>query len=128
MSAHLFTITLSDHQLDEAALAETTRRLRQDLNQLDEVERADLVPTTAIPEDAKAWGDTLLGVVKVVVTTKNVKSFIQFLWNRFSQSKNQSIEVAYENANGNKLKIKVNNQEDLATIMHYFQPLLDKEA
>ncbi len=84
------------------------------------------MPTTAIPEGPKAWSDTLLGVVRAVVTTENVKSFIQFLWNRFSQSKNQSIEVAYENANGDKLKIKVNHQEDLAAIMHYFQPLLDK--
>ena len=93
MSIHTFTITLSDQQLDEAELAETTRRLTQDINSLDEVERADLVSSTEIPEGAKAWGGTLLGVVKAVVTTENVKSFVMFLWNRIQQSKDQSIEV-----------------------------------
>ncbi|NER26847.1 MAG: hypothetical protein F6J89_04255 [Symploca sp. SIO1C4] len=105
------TIALSDPELDEEELDEAARKLLQEMNELDEVEQANLVKVEQAPEGSKAIAGFVLGMLEAVVDVGKVPGFMSFLGDRFG-GKPTPIEMEVE-ANGRKLKLKASNQQEL---------------
>ncbi len=104
-----FTITLSDPDLDEEELEAATQNIVREFNELDAVEQASLVQVKEAPTGSKAVSGFVLGIVETIVDIGNIKGFMGFLRDRFSD---KPIEIEVE-ANGRKLQLKASNQEDL---------------
>lgn len=112
------TLTLSDSELDNEELDEETRKLLWDINELNEVEKATFVEMKEAPEGAKALAGTLIGVLKVVLSSaQNLKDFFDFLIERV---KSKRTEITLKVSDGEKkfsLKVSASNQDKLAEIV-----------
>ncbi|WP_375468456.1 hypothetical protein [uncultured Nostoc sp.] len=102
------TIALSNLDLDEEEQERETRNLLREIKDLD-VESAELVAATEIPEGAKSVGGFLVGVLQTEVSLANFKKLLGFLGDRLG---NKTIELEVE-ANGKKLKVKASSQKEL---------------
>ncbi|BBD67564.1 hypothetical protein NIES4072_51380 [Nostoc commune NIES-4072] len=105
-----FTIALSNPDLDADEQERETRNLLREIKDLD-VESAELVAVTEIPEGSKALGGFLLGVLQAEVSVANCKKLLGFVGDRLG---NKTIELEVE-ANGKKLKVKASSQQELMT-------------
>jgi hypothetical protein len=114
------TIAFTDPDLDAEEQDEEAQRLFNQLRELDEVETVDRVLDPNPPEGNKAFGGFLPGRVATEVKPDQVKPLFGFFRGRPMRS---SFEMKME-ANGKKLEIKVNNQEDLQTAMQLAQQFL----
>lgn len=110
------TISLNDSDLEEEELDRLTRNLLQELEDLD-VERADLVAVAETPPGAKALGGVLLGVLQAEVSPANIKRVLGYIGDRFTS---KPIELEVE-ANGKKLKVKANSQQELSAAIQAAQ-------
>lgn len=106
------TIALKDQDLDEERLERTTQNLLREIEDYDGVEQAGLAVVEETPEGAKSFGGFVLGILKAEVNFKNIKAVLAFLGERLS---GKMIELEVE-ANGKKLKVKANNQEELVSV------------
>lgn len=104
-----FLITLSDPDLDDEEVEGATRNIVREFKELDTVEQASLVQAEEAPTGSKAISGFALGIVETIVDIGNIKGFMGFLGDRFSD---KPIEIEVE-ANGRKLQLKASNQEDL---------------
>ena len=104
-----FTIALSDTELDEEELEAATRNIVREFRELDAVEQASLVQTEEAPTGSKAISGFALGILEAIVDIANIKGFMDFMGDRFSD---EPIEMEVE-ANGRKLQLRASNQEDL---------------
>ncbi|MBN3893724.1 MAG: hypothetical protein HWQ43_32980 [Nostoc sp. JL31] len=102
------TITLSNLDLDAEGKEREARNLLREIKDLD-VESAELVAATEIPEGTKSVGGFLVGVLQAEVSLANFKKLLGFLGDRLG---NKTIELEVE-ANGKKLKVKASSQEEL---------------
>ncbi|MEH2161371.1 MAG: hypothetical protein V7K38_10055 [Nostoc sp.] len=102
------TIALSNPDLDAEEQEQETRNLLREIKDLD-VESAELVAVTEIPEGAKSVGGFLVGVLQAEVSLANFKKLLGFLGDRLG---NKTIELEVE-ANGKKLKVKASSREEL---------------
>jgi hypothetical protein len=93
-----------------------TRNLLREIRDLD-VESAELVAVTEIPEGAMSVGGFLLGVLQAEVSLANFKKLLGFLGDRLG---NKSIELEVE-ANGKKLKVKASSREELTAVIEQAQ-------
>ncbi|QHG17609.1 hypothetical protein [Nostoc sp. ATCC 53789] len=102
------TIALSNPDLDAEEQEREARNLLREIKDLD-VESAELVAATEIPQGAKSVGGFLVGVLQAEVSLANFKKLLGFLGDRLG---NKTIELEVE-ANGKKLKVKASSQEEL---------------
>ena len=105
------TIALKSPDLDDEELQDSMENLLPQLREVDGVEQANLVAVEEIPEGAKSVGGFLIGMLKAEVNPANAKALFSFLVDRLS---GKTIEMEVE-ANGKKLKVRVNNQAELMT-------------
>lgn len=110
------TIALVNPDLDAEEQERETRNLLRDIKELD-VESAELVAVTEIPEGAKSIGGFLVGVLQAEVSLANFKKLLRFLGDRLG---NKTIELEVE-ANGKKLKVKASSREELAAAIEQAQ-------
>jgi hypothetical protein len=113
------TIALSNPDLDAEEQERETRNLLREIKDLD-VESAELVAVTEIPEGAKSVGGFLLGVLQAEVSLANFKKFLGFLGDRLG---NKTIELEVE-ANGKKLKVKASSPEELNAAIEQAQKFI----
>lgn len=113
------TIALSNPDLDAEEQERETRNLLREIRDLD-VESAELVAATEIPEGAKSVGGFLVGVLQAEVSLANFKKLLGFLGDRLG---NKTIELEVE-ANGKKLKVKASSQEELNAAIEQAQKFI----
>ncbi|MEH2212733.1 hypothetical protein [Nostoc sp.] len=113
------TIALSNPDLDAEEQEQETRNLLREIKELD-VESAELVALTEIPERGKPVGGFLLGVLQAEVSLANFKKLLGFLGDRLG---NKTIELEVE-ANGKKLKVKASSQEELNAAIEQAQKFI----
>jgi hypothetical protein len=113
------TIALSNPDLDAEEQEQETRNLLRDIKELD-VESAELVAVTEIPQGAKSVGGFLLGVLQAEVSLANFKKLLGFLGDRLG---NKTIELEVE-ANGKKLKVKASSQQELNAAIEQAQKFI----
>lgn len=118
-----FTITLSDPDLDEEELDETARNILREMKELDAVEGASLVKSEQAPTGSKAIAGFGLGIVEAIVKIGNIKGFMDFMGDRFSD---KPIVMKVE-ANGRKLQLKASNQEDLMAAIRAAEDFIDPD-
>ncbi|HEY9667188.1 MAG TPA: hypothetical protein V6C91_10310 [Coleofasciculaceae cyanobacterium] len=104
------TIALADPDLEEEELEKATRKLVQEMSQLDEVEQASLVKTEQAPEGSKALAGFVLGLLQAEVSVANIQKVLGFLGDRLG---GKPIEIEVEAPNGRKLKVKASSREEL---------------
>ncbi|MBH8566376.1 hypothetical protein I8748_30195 [Nostoc sp. CENA67] len=112
-------IALSNSDLDLEELERETRNLLREIRDLD-VESAELVAVTEIPETAKSVGGFLVGVLQAEVSIANFKKLLGFLSDRLG---NKTIELEVE-ANGKKLKVKASSQQELTAAIEQAQKFI----
>ncbi|MEH2186345.1 MAG: hypothetical protein V7K64_09195 [Nostoc sp.] len=110
------TIALANPDLDAEEQEREARNLLREIKDLD-VESAELVAVTEIPEGAKSVGGFLVGVLQTEVSLANFKKLLGFLGDRLGH---KSIELEVE-ANGKKLKVKASSREELAAAIEQAQ-------
>jgi hypothetical protein len=113
------TIALSNTDLDREEQEQEARNLLREIKDLD-VESAELVAVTEIPEGAKSVGGFLLGVLQAEVSLANFKKLLGFLGDRLG---NKTIELEVE-ANGKKLKVKASSPEELNAAIEQAQKFI----
>jgi hypothetical protein len=124
------TINFTDPDLDEEEKDKASQRLLSQLQDLDEVEEVKRVIDLNPPDGNKSIGGFLAGALRAEVKPSNVRPLFGFLSDRFN-SNPLEIEAEFE---GRKLKIKVNNQEELIGALQMLQkfmvdkPVVDKPS
>ncbi|MBD2412403.1 hypothetical protein FACHB389_34875 [Nostoc calcicola FACHB-389] len=113
------TIALINPDLDAEEQEREARNLLREINELD-VESAELVEVTEIPEGAKSVGGFLLGVLQAEVSLANFKKLLGFLGDRLG---NKTIELEVE-ADGKKLKVKASSREELTAAIEQAQKFI----
>ncbi|MEH2464150.1 hypothetical protein [Nostoc sp.] len=113
------TIALSNPDLDAEEQERETRNLLREIKDLD-VESAELVAVTEIPEGARSVGGFLVGVLQTEVSLANFKKLLRYLGDRLS---NKTIELEVE-ANGKKLKVKASSQQELTAAIEQAQKFI----
>ncbi|MEA5624755.1 hypothetical protein [Nostoc sp. UHCC 0251] len=113
------TIALANQDLDAEEQEREARNLLREIKDLD-VESAELVAATEIPEGAKSVGGFLVGVLQAEVSLANFKKLLGFLGDRLG---NKTIELEVE-ANGKKLKVKASSQEELNAAIEQAQKFI----
>ncbi|MEH1814331.1 MAG: hypothetical protein V7L09_18150 [Nostoc sp.] len=113
------TIALSNSDLDAEEQEREARNLLREIKDLD-VESAELVAATEIPQGAKSVGGFLVGVLQAEVSLANFKKLLGFLGDRLG---NKTIELEVE-ANGKKLKVKASSQEELNAAIEQAQKFI----
>jgi hypothetical protein len=103
-----FILQFNDPELNGE---EKDKEVQNLLNQFRDLDLciAHRIPDTHVPENSKAEGSFLVGLLMAEVSFENGKKFISFLYNRLS---GKIIELEVE-ANGKRLKVKANNQSEL---------------
>jgi hypothetical protein len=110
------TIALSNPDLDAEEQEREALNLLREIKDLD-VESAELVAVTEIPEGAKPVGGFLVGVLRTELSLANFKKVLGYLRDRLG---NKTIELEVE-ANGKKLKVKANSQQELTAVIEQAQ-------
>jgi hypothetical protein len=100
---------------EQERLEQEARNLVREIK--DDVESAELVGVTEIPEGGKSVGGFLIGVLQAEVSLANFKKLLGYLGDRLG---NKSIELEVE-ANGKKLKVKASSREELAAAIEQAQ-------
>ncbi len=106
-------ITLLDPELNEAELQQATQNLQAEIENVEGVETVDFVTVNKTEPDAKSIGGFLAGILKAVVSPKNLKGLVGYLGDR---TFGRTIEIIAE-GNGRSLDIKVRHPEDIAVIL-----------
>ncbi|MEH2278627.1 MAG: hypothetical protein V7K40_28555 [Nostoc sp.] len=112
-------IAHSNPDLDAEEQERETRNLLREIKDLD-VESAELVAVTEIPEGARSVGGFLVGVLQTEVSLANFKKLLGYLGDRLG---NKTIELEVE-ANGKKLKVKASSQQELTAAIEQAQKFI----
>lgn len=112
------TITLLDPQLAEEELQESVQNLQLEVQEVEGVREAGLIPLTEAPPNSKGIGGFLLGQLKALVTLEHLKPLVSTLGNNLF---GRSIQIKAE-GNGRKLEVKLNRPEDIDKVL----PQIDK--
>ena len=107
------TITLSAPELKDEELQDAVHNLQLELQEVQGVTDADLIPVEQAPPNSKGIGGFLLGGLKALVNLKNLKTLVNFLGqNLFGQTVKIKVE-----GNGKKLELELNRPEDIDKVM-----------
>jgi hypothetical protein len=113
-----------DPDLEPEDLNQRTIDLLQQLQDLDEVKDAKLVRDLAPPPGSKPLDAAfLIGLLNTEISISNLKDLMGFLWERLS---GKPFELEVE-GKGKKLKIKVNNQQELSAAIEAAKDFLKSE-
>lgn len=113
------TIAFTNPDLDAEEKDKEARNLLREIKELD-VESAELVEVTEIPERGKSVAGFLWGVLQAEVSLANFKKLLGFLGDRLG---NKTIELEVE-ANGKKLKVKASSREELSAAIEQAQKFI----
>lgn len=107
----------NDPDLDLEEREKEVYKLQSQLKSLDEVEFVSRVLDSNPPENNKTLGGFLVDLLMIEVSLDNFKKLMGFLGDRLS---GKTIELEIE-ANGKKLKVKVNSREELTAAIQAAQ-------
>ncbi|MBD2256361.1 hypothetical protein [Pseudanabaena sp. FACHB-2040] len=118
------TFNFNDPNLTPDERDEQALRLIAELKDVDEVETVNRVLDPNPPEGNKALGGILVGLLTAEANAENAKRLFGFLGDRLG---GKSIELEVE-ANGKKLKVKVQSREELEVAIKSAQDFVAESA
>ncbi len=102
------TISFSDTQLSETDLQMViTQNVLPEIQRIEGVKQAGLIPIKEAPRGAKSLSGYLLGKLKVITKVVNLKSVITWMSKNMSQ-KNIEIYAKKQDKNGKLKELKIN--------------------
>lgn len=107
-------IAIQDSDLDSEELQEATLNLREQIEESEIVETADLVAAEQAPEGSKAFGSFVLGLLTTEVNPANLLKFMVFLKDRLGD---KPIELAIKTPDGRDLNLKVSSREEFEFVL-----------
>ncbi len=116
------TITLSDPQLKDEELQEAVENLQLELKEVEGVTEADLIPLQQALSDSKGIGGFVLGMLKALVSPKNLKTLVGFLGNNLF---GRTVKIKAE-GNGKILELELSRPEDIDKVMPQVKEFINK--
>jgi Lhr-like helicase len=111
-------IAIKDSDLDNEELQEVTQNLREQIEESEIVETVDLVALEQAPEQSKAFGSFILGLLTSEVNPANLMKFLGFLKDRFGD---KPIELAIKTPDGRELELKASSREEFEFVLQKAQ-------
>jgi hypothetical protein len=115
------TIELSDLDMSEEELDKTVRLLKNDLDEMDEVESVDRVANSNVPEGSKCAGDFLNQLLKADVTPANFLKVLKFLGDRLG---NKPLKLKVKKPDGNEIELEASSREEFEYLTQQAQGFL----
>ncbi|BAZ30853.1 hypothetical protein NIES4074_33200 [Cylindrospermum sp. NIES-4074] len=115
------TISLAALSSDNEELQAAAENLLPQLEEVDGVEEAKLVRVAETPENAKALGGFLWGLLSAEVNPANIKTLFGFLGDRFS---NKPIKLVLKAPDGRELNVEASSREEFEFAMQQAQDFL----
>ncbi|MEO0969392.1 MAG: hypothetical protein AAFX80_13955 [Cyanobacteria bacterium J06639_18] len=113
-------ISWSEDGLEDKELQAQTQKLIPEIKEVDGVEAVNLVTVAEAPLGSKVFGPFSLGRLKTMVDPTKIKVLFEFIGDRMN---GKAIELDVE-ANYKKLKLKVDNKEELVTAIETAQKFI----
>ncbi|KST64278.1 hypothetical protein [Mastigocoleus testarum] len=113
-------ISWSEDGLEDKELQAQTQKLIPEIKEVDGVETVNLVTVAEAPLGSKVFGPFSLGRLKTMVDPAKIKVLFEFVGDRMN---GKAIELDVE-ANYKKLKLKVENEEELVTAIETAQKFI----
>ncbi|MDJ0775367.1 MAG: sugar ABC transporter permease [Mastigocoleus sp. MO_167.B18] len=113
-------ISWSEDGLEDKELQAQTQKLIPEIKEVDGVETVNLVTVAEAPLGSKVFGPFSLGRLKTMVDPTKIKVLFEFIGDRMN---GKAIELDVE-ANYKKLKLKVDNEEELVTAVETAQKFI----
>lgn len=88
--------------------------MREQIEESEIVETADLVAVGKSPEGTKAFGSFVLGLLTTEVNPANFMKFLGFLKDRFGD---KPIELAIKTSDGRELELKASSREEFEFVL-----------
>jgi Lhr-like helicase len=107
-------IAIKDSELDNEELQEVTQNLREQIEESEIVETANLVAVEQAPEGSKALGSFVLGLITTEVNPAKLIKFMGFLKDRLGD---KPIELAIKTPDGRELELKVSSKEEFEYVL-----------
>jgi hypothetical protein len=105
----IFTVAFQDSDTDDVLLQEFTEILCQQIVEVDGVYQANLVEVDKAPDDSRAIGGFILGLITAKVNPVNIKTLVKFLSDRLT---GKTIKMSIETKDGRKLTIEASSQSE----------------
>jgi hypothetical protein len=118
-------ISLIELGLDDEELQAAVANLRSQLEEVDGVEAANLVPVEDAPKNSKALGGWLLGLLNAEVNPANITKLFQFLGDRFG---NKPIKIGVKAPDGRELNIEASSREEFEFALQKAQEFLNDKS
>ncbi|MDJ0697178.1 sugar ABC transporter permease [Mastigocoleus sp. MO_188.B34] len=115
-------ISWSEDGLEDKELQAQTQKLIPEIKEVDGVETVNLVTVAEAPLGSKVFGPFSLGRLKTMVDPTKIKVLFEFIGDRMN---GKAIELDVE-ANYKKLKLKVDNEEELVTAIETAQKFISE--
>jgi hypothetical protein len=115
------TIELSDLNRSEEELDRTVRLLKNDLDQMDEVESVNRLANLNVPEGSKSGGDFLIKLLNVEVTPANCMKVMKFLGDRLG---NKPLKLKVKKPDGNEIELEASSREEFEYLSQQAQRFL----
>lgn len=113
-------ISWSEDGLEDKELQAQTQKLIPEIKEVDGVETVNLVTVAEAPLGSKVFGPFSLGRLKAMVDPAKIKVLFEFVGDRMN---GKAMELDVE-ANYKKLKLKVDNEEELVTAIETAQKFI----
>lgn len=107
-------IAIKDSNLDSEELQEATQNLREQIEESELVETANLVAVEQAPEGSKALGSFVLGLLTTELNPAKLIKFLGFLRDRLGD---KPIELAIKTPDGRELELKVSSREEFEFVL-----------
>ena len=116
-------IAIKDSDLDSEELQEATLNLREQIEESEIVETADLVAAEQAPEGSKAFSSFILGLLTTEVNPANLIKLMVFLKDRLGD---KPIELAIKTPDGRELNLKVSSREEFEYVIQKVREWADR--
>lgn len=111
------TITIQDPNLDNDELQEETVNFREQIEESEIVEAAQLV-TAKAPKNSKSFGGFMLGMLTAEVNPANLKKLMIFIGDRLG---GKQLELNLKTPDGKELHLKASSREEFEFIFQKAQ-------
>jgi len=119
------TISLTELGLNDSELETEVENLLPQLKEVDGVQDANLVAVENAPQNSKAVGGFLLGLLNAEVNVANIKTLFKFLSDRFG---NKPIKLKVKAPDGRELDIEASSQQEFEFACQKAQDFLNNTA
>ncbi|QSJ16711.1 sugar ABC transporter permease [Nostoc sp. UHCC 0702] len=119
------TISLAELGLDDEELQKQVEILRPQLEEVDGVENANLVPVENAPKGTKSISGFVWGLIKAQIKPANIPALFKFLSDRFG---NKPIKIGVKAPDGRELTVEASSREEFEFALQKAEDFLNNKS